>query len=407
MSYNLTLDTCLLFLGTVDKVMMQKRLSYEATRSDIARTVYIILTLGLALVFTVACTPQSESEPEPEPIRGLITEEVVASQENLVRRYPGVLEPSEITPLSFKVAGKLTAVNLQVGEPVSDGDLLAELDDTAYRNTVEERRAALDEANALLEQDQNTLARQQTLFDRRVVSSVAVQNAETDVRSRRAQLTQAERALSTAEEDLADTKLYAPYDGLINAVEVESFQTVSAGTTVVSIYQAAAFEVSFSVNFATASRLVVGTPATVRLADDPDITFPATVTELGERADTVSSFPAVVTLTETAEFMKAGMAVEVSLTFALQSETGFLLPMSAAVNEGEIPPHVPGDKVPVDVYVYDPSSSTVRRQTVVMGGLRENKLVIVEGLSPGDRVATAGVSFLRDGMEVKLVDRGS
>lgn len=370
-------------------------------------TANLVLVLGLTFGTVAACAPEGEQALEPEPIRGLITQEIVRTEETMVRRYPGVLEPSEITPLSFKVAGKLATVDLQVGEAISQGELLAQLDDTAYQNTVEERRAALDEATALMEQDQNTLRRQQLLFERNVVSRVAVENAETSVRSRRAQLTQAERALSTAQENLADTKLFAPYPGLINAVEVESFQTISAGTTIVSVYQAEAFEVSFSVNFATASRLVVGTPATVRLADDPSAAFSATVTELGERADTVSSFPVVVTLTETSDFMKAGMAVEVALTFALSEATGFLLPMSAAINEGQIPPHSPGDRVPVDVYVFDPATSTVARRTVVMGGIRENKLVVVEGLSEGERVATAGVSFLRDGMSVRLVEQGS
>ncbi|MEM8551213.1 MAG: efflux RND transporter periplasmic adaptor subunit [Pseudomonadota bacterium] len=367
----------------------------------------LMFVLALTLGMVTACTPEGEPAAEVEPVRGLITQEIVASEETLVRRYPGVLEPSEITPLSFKVAGKLTTVDLQVGEEVAEGALLAQLDATSYQNTVEERRASLDEARALLEQDQNTLRRQEQLFERNVVSRVAVENAETDVRSRRAQLTQAERSLSTAEEDLADTKLFAPYPGLINAVEAESFQTISAGTTIVSIYQADAFEVSFSVNFATASRLVVGTPATVRLADDPSAAFEATVTELGERADTVSSFPVVVTLLETSDFMKAGMAVEVSLSFSLPEATGFLLPMSAAINEGQIPPHSPGDRVPVDVYVFDPATSTVVRRTVVMGGIRENQLVVVEGLSEGERVATAGVSFLRDGMNVTLVQRGT
>ena len=56
------------------------------------------------------------------------------------------------------------------------------------------------------------------------------------------------------------------------------------------------------------------------------------------------------------------------------------------------------------MYVFDPETGTVKRREVKMGGIRENKLLIIEGLEPGDRVAVAGVAFLRDGMRVKLLE---
>lgn len=361
--------------------------------------------LALTSLVLVSCAPEASTPPEEAPIRGLITEEVRATEETLVQRYPSVLEPADITALSFKVSGKLRDIDLQVGQAVKADALLAELDDAAYRNDVDDKKAALDEAVALLEREEDTLSRQQTLFERNVVSRVTVTDAETDVRSRRAQVTQAEKALATAQEDFEDTKLYAPYAGLINSVEVDSFQTVAVGDPVVSIYDPGDFEVSFSVNFDTVNRLVVGTRATVRLADDPTTALNAVVSELGERADTVSSFPVVIRLTDTVPFLKAGMAVEVALEFPLPANSGFLIPLSAAINEGQIPPHKPGEPVPVSVFVFDPNSSSVRRREVIMAGIRENKLVVIEGLAAGEQIAIAGVSFLRDGMQVKLAER--
>ena len=55
------------------------------------------------------------------------------------------------------------------------------------------------------------------------------------------------------------------------------------------------------------------------------------------------------------------------------------------------------------VFLYDPASSTVRKHTVTLGGIRDNKLVVTEGLSSGDYVASAGVSYLTDGQNVKLL----
>ncbi|MEM6847223.1 MAG: efflux RND transporter periplasmic adaptor subunit [Pseudomonadota bacterium] len=356
------------------------------------------------MVAAAACTPDVSEDTGPPAIRGLITTTVSAIAETQVRRYPGVLEPSSISALSFEVSGRLSTVDLRVGQTVKAGELLAELDDEVYRNTVRDRRAAVDEAKALLGQVEDTLQRQQTLFARNVVSRVAVTDAETDVRSRRSQLTQAEQALATAEEDLADTKLFAPFDGLINAIDVEDFQTVGVGATVLSLYETGAFEVSLSVSFDVASRLVVGTPAEVRLADDPATVLGARVSELGERADTVSSFPVVVQLTETTPFLKAGMAVETSFEFALPAAQGHLVPISAAIPDVEIPQNAgPNAQVSFQVFVYDDASSTVQRRDVTMAGIRENQFLIIDGLEPGEHVATKGVSFLREGMPVRLL----
>ncbi|SMP37237.1 RND family efflux transporter, MFP subunit [Roseibium denhamense] len=359
--------------------------------------------LGIAVT---ACNPQQDTtNTEPPPIRGLLTQEIRESTGTTERKFPGVLEPSSITSLSFKVGGKLGPVDLAVGQRVAEGQLLAALDDTQFITAIDNAKAAVDEARALLQQDENDLGRQETLFERGVVSKVTVDNARTDVQTRQAQLTQAQKTLISAEEDLEDTKLFAPFDGIINAVDVDSFATVASGTVITSLYEASAYEVSFSVNFDTVAQLVVGSTATVRLADDPSIALKATVSELGERADTVSSFPVIVRLDETHPIIRAGMAVEVSFEFALPAEQGFFIPMTAAVKEGQIPEDAgPGNVVPVPVYVFDPQTNTVKKREVMMAGIRENKLVIIDGLEPGERIAIAGVSFLRDGMQVKLLE---
>ena len=174
----------------------------------------------------------------------------------------------------------------------------------------------------------------------------------------------------------------------------------------VSLYAPDAFEISFSVNFETASQLVVGTPATIRLADLPDVSLRAVVSELGARADAVSSFPVVLSLQETDPVLKAGMAVEASIELPLPAPQGFTIPLSAILKKGEIklPPGAPQGVGEVSVYVYDAATETVRVREVSIGGVRENAILVVDGLSIGERVASAGVSFLSDGMRVNLLD---
>ncbi|MEM7045512.1 MAG: efflux RND transporter periplasmic adaptor subunit [Pseudomonadota bacterium] len=382
---------------------MNSRQDRDASKGTILLRIKLVLLVTLLMS---ACDQQDEVGDENNaPIRGLVTTQVTSTERSTVRRYPGVLEPTEITSLSFEVAGKLEALDLSVGQRVSRGDILAKLDDTQFLVEIGNRKASVEEAAATLDQDADDLARQQTLLESGTVTRVAVDEAETDFKTSSARLTQAEEGLKSAEEDLADSVMTAPFDGIINSVDADSFATVASGTAITSLYDASSYEVSFSVNFDTVAQLVVGTPAKVRLADDPDSVLDAVVSELGERADTVSSFPVIVELKEVLPVIKAGMAVQVSFEFNLPVEEGYLLPISAAIAEGQIPEGAGSTTTtPLAVFVFDPQSSTVKRREVVMAGIRENKFLIIEGLEPGEHVATAGVSFLREGMQVKLLE---
>ncbi|MEL6376155.1 MAG: efflux RND transporter periplasmic adaptor subunit, partial [Pseudomonadota bacterium] len=246
-----------------------------------------------------ACFPEkSENEDETPPVRGLITTLVSDAEEVTVRRYPGVLEPGEVNLLSFEVGGRLGRVNLDVGERVSSGQLLAELEPEQFETIIENRRAAVEEVRASLAQAESDLARSEALLESGTITVVRRDQDATTVAQARAQLVQAEKNLATAEQDLGDSKLFAPFDGIIDSIEVDSFATVGAGQTVLSIYQQSEYEVSFTVSFDVINQLIVGTPATVRLADDPTISLEGVVSELGERAGQVSSFPVVVQLKE-------------------------------------------------------------------------------------------------------------
>jgi len=359
----------------------------------------------LLLLVLSACDDTGDAAMQGEaPVRGLVTTIVNAAEDSTQRRYPGVVEPAAITSLSFEVSGKLTELNLSVGQRVTQGDVLAQLDDEQFRTEIETQTAAVEEATTTFNQERADLGRMQQLLKKGVVTRVARDNARSDFQRARAQLTQAQKALEAANEDLSDTTLEAPFDGIINSVDADSFATVSAGAAIASLYSASAYEVSFSVNFDVVSRLVVGTPAEIRLADEPSIVLDGVVSELGERADTVSSFPVVVTLREDHPLIRAGMSVEVGLQFKIQAAQGYLIPLSAAVMEGQIPPDSgPQAVVDLEVYVFDEASSTVTRRPITMAGIRGNKFLVIDGLEPGEHVATAGVSFLREGMKVKLL----
>ncbi|MBV6631491.1 MAG: efflux RND transporter periplasmic adaptor subunit [Alphaproteobacteria bacterium] len=364
-----------------------------------------VVSLFAVALLLAACDEAATDTPVEPPVRGLITTLVEDTGQSIERRYPGVLEPQEITTLSFEVSGRLGELALSVGQQVQSNQVLAKLDVKQFETEIENRAASVEEAQVLLNQDREDVERQAFLLERGAGTKLALDQAETDFQASRARLTQAEKALTAAQEDFEDATMYAPFDGVINSVDADSFQTVSTGQAVASIYNPNVFEVSFSVNFEIVSRIDVGMPAVVRLADDPSIALLAVVTEVGKRADTVSSFPVIVSVAERNPLIRAGMSVEVELEFPIPANEGFLIPLSAAITQKQISETAGRDPVfPLQMYVFNPQSGTVERRDVTAAGMRDNMFMVIEGLESGERVATAGVSFLHDGMRVKLIE---
>lgn len=362
----------------------------------------LIVLLSLSLTACKEDTP--DTADADAPVRGLKTVLIEDVERATVRRFPSVLQPASVSALSFEVAGKLKEITLNVGQRVMKGDVIAELDSTVLELNVENARAGLNSSLANAKNAADSFDRQTKLLAKGAVTRVAVDNARTQAETTAAQLVQAEKTLAKAEEDLTKTVLRAPYDGIVNSLEVESFATIGVASLIATVYATEAFEVSFSVNYDVVNMLAVGKRAHIRLADNPDVVLDAVVSELGSRADTVSSFPVVVRLTQTDALIKAGMAVEVALEFAVENDQGYRLPLSAAIKKGQLKEQ---DRVDdpslMGVYVYDPDTSMVQVRMVKVAGVRENSLLIVEGLKAGERVASAGVSFLRDGQKVKLL----
>lgn len=362
-----------------------------------------LLGLGLVVIAMAGCREETVSD-QPAPIRGLKTHLVVETDSSAVRFFPSVLQPAEITSLAFEVPGRLEQMSLAVGQPVSEGDVLARLDQASFQTQLNNAQASEAQVQVALANAQDNLARQTQLLATGAVTRVSVDSARTEVESLQAQLAQTQAGVQAARQDLARTDLRAPFDGVVSSVDVAEFATIGAGLPITSLYATETLEASFTVSFDLVNQLVVGTPVSVTLADRPSVSLDGVITELGSRAETVSSFPVVVQLLQTDPTLKAGMAVEVEITLPIAETAGYALPLTAAILDGGNTATAVEGQTELSVYVYDPDSSTVMRRDVVSGGVRGNDLIIVEGLSAGEKVASAGVSFLRDGQQVNLLD---
>jgi len=369
----------------------------------------ILPKIGAAALFCLAlsaCQQDDSENSNSEPVvRGLKTIVVEDQEQSTVRRYPSVLQPSEVSTLSFETSGKLEAIELKVGQVVAEGDVLAQLDTRSLEIQVESAESAVKQARSSAQNAAASFGRLNELLKKKVTTKAKVDDARTQMETSAAQVKQMEKQLENAQENLKKADLKSPINGVINSVEVEPFASVSAGSPIVTLYQTDGFESSFSVSYDVLQRLAVGKKVSIRLADNPQIVLAGVINELGSRADTVSSFPLVVKVLEVNPQLKAGMAIEVSIKLPVATGKGFLLPLSVLPMTGQLDANAgPNNPSNTSVFVFDEATQTVVQREVTIGGVRENQLIIIDGLKSGDRVASAGVSFLHAGQKVKLLD---
>jgi RND family efflux transporter MFP subunit len=364
----------------------------------------MLATVAALLAGAAGCG--REDAPPELPPRAIQWERVSSTTADEKRVISGIVLAVEDTRLSFEVNGTVSTVEVNLGDAVEVGQVLARLDPEPLELTVRDAEAELSEANALMAQARSELSRY--IEAGKAVAQQDVDRARAAKSSRESRYAAAQARLALAQRDLRRSVLRAPFGGTISAREIDPAVRVAAGET--------AFEVDSE---ESGLRVEVQMPetliASVRQGDPVEVTFPvvgdprfdptdqrfaAAVSEVGTRASSGNAFPVRADLTDPPPGLRPGMTAEVSFAIPLdRSELpgleGFLIPLAAALAE-------PDDRF--SVFVFDPESSTVQKRPIRTGGVADNEIAVLEGLEEGDIVATAGVSFLSDGQEVTLLD---
>lgn len=358
------------------------------------------ILLGFAIAGVLAgCESEPPDIPEQvRPIRTFTVTEVASGQ---VRRFSAVIQPSDTAQLSFQVGGNVREVRVSQGDRVAAGDVLAVLDQEPYRLDVRAAEADLARARADLANMRGEFERQRTLYRQGWVARVRFDNAERDYRAASSRIDYTVARLDLARRDLANTTLAAPFAGSIAIRAVDPFVEVRAGQMVFQIDAEGGLEAEFGVPETVISELALGMPVQVQT---PQMAEPlaALITEIGSAAGAGTVFPVRAALTDPPPSLRPGMTAEASLMLAHGgTDVGFFVPLSAVA-----PGEQPGEGF---VFVYDPKTSTVSRRAVKSAQAARGNVVAVTGIEIGERLASAGISFLADGQRVALLapDRGS
>lgn len=350
------------------------------------------LVVVVAAVYAVFFVEWGTTTHEvPPPIRPLKTLVIESSFSSTSRKLPGKVKANREVDLAFQVAGPLIELPVKAGDEVAEGALLARIDPRDFQNTLTSAEAQFNEARMLWE-------RMQKLYQEGNAGEVEFEENKRKFNVAKANVDQARK-------DLDDTFLRAKFGGVIANTFVKNFENVQAKQQILSLQDVANIDIEVNVpEQGVALRLKdINKPRLIATFEYlPDREFAVTLKEFSTEADPLTQTYAVTVSMPAPEDVSIlpGMTATINVHWPQDTDT---------VDSGYA---VPIDAVPIDelgkYYVWivrqDQSDSwAVHRVDVTVGEMMQNEILVTAGLKTGDRIATAGVSFLQEGQRVRLL----
>ena len=366
------------------------------------RILSLILLGSTLTLFLFGCSPSEDQSPTPPP--RVRTFEVGETSRGQDRSVSGRLAAADSSPLAFGVAGTVDSVTVNVGDTVTKGQVLAVLDADPLRQALERARSDLSASRAKLVEAERSFNRVSVLLKEFAISQSDVEVAESKVKSARAIFRGSQSSVDDRERDLKRARLLAPYSGRVSERSIEAFQEVGANESAFVIQSNDALVVQTQVAESLIRHVDYAQPTRVTFPTIPELEVVGIVSLIAAQAGAGNAFPVEIQLPTTEADLRPGMSAEVTFNFSeyLDGRTVYLIPLSSvAIDIGLLAGGSPDD-ASVPVFIYDEVTGTALVKTIAVGGLRGNQLEVFEGLEKGDQVISAGVSFLHDGMPVRL-----
>lgn len=319
----------------------------------------------------------------------------------------GTLKPKQQVDVNPQMAGRITQILVDTGQPVARGALLAVIEDDQIKQQVERAGAAIsvDEASiaqreAELSNARAELERKRKLVEEGLLSRIELDTLETRVRVTQSQLelARAQRRQSQADQRelnirQGQTRVYSPIAGVVARRQVDIGAMGSSTSPIVTVVSISPMIIEVQVPERDIARIRRGAQVKVTVDSLPNQNFTGRVMRIAPLLDPQTRNGLVeIEIPNRNGMLKGEMFARIELDLGSSRETT-LLPRDALVYRGEQPG------------VYTIENEAAKFLAVETGLTQEDKVEVLSGLKAGDTVITGGANLLKDGDRVRVAGR--
>ena len=363
-------------------------------KKSISILAVVLIAAGGWYWYSSAAQKQEQGTVQPIAVARANIEEVVTSQ--------GKLEAKQYVDVGTQVSGQLKAIHVDIGDTVTKGQLLAEIDPRVYQAQVEAGEAGLNSLRAQLNQQkaeavlaEQNLKRNQNLFAVNAVSQQALQETESQaavenaqVNSIIAQIQQTESNLKASRTNLSYTKIYAPMAGTVTTLPTKEGQTLNANQTAPVVLQVANLDtmtVRAQVAEADVSRIKENMPAYFTTLGNNERRWPGKVRQVLPTPQIVNDvvlYDVLIDVKNEGRKLMTGMTTQVFFIFG-KAENALVIPAEVLTRRAAREDNDKGKAYRVTVI-----NETGQEQRVIHVGLQtRTQAEVVDGLNEGERIA--------------------
>jgi RND family efflux transporter MFP subunit len=359
-------------------------------RKPLRRAACGALLLAALPSLLVGCSREEEKvEPEIRPVRAL---KVQRRDAGIPVSLTGRIAAEDEVSLAFRISGRMIKMDANVGDRLSPGQVIAQLDPVNEQNALRTAQANLTAAQGQLTQARNHFERQETLLAQGWTTRANFDVATQAQQTAQSQVDAAEAQLRTAHDLVSFTELKADAPGTITATGPGAGEVVQAGQMIARLARKDGRDAVFDVP----AQLLRSAPSdpqiTISLTDDPSVTAPGRIREVAAQANPVTrTFEVKVGLTDPPAAMRLGATV----VGRLQTDSVPIIdiPATALTKINQRPA----------VWIVDPSTKTVSIRNVDVLRFDQARVVVSQGLDTGEVVVIAGVQALHPGQKIRLL----
>jgi len=354
----------------------------------------LLLIVSISALLLTACNEKKPTTAHKEVIRPAKIFQVNEPNGESFRNFPAEVEANTTSKLAFRVNGQVTDFKVKAGNEVKKGELLAALDPTDFKLRLDDRKARYQLALSQFD-------RAKLLLEKKLAPQSKYDEAK-------ANLSVALSSLDTAKTELEYTHLTAPFNGSIANVMVKKHETIQAKQPILTLISRDMIDISIQIPENIISRVQKDThyKPTVIFDSHPDQEFLVNVKEWDTQANpstltykVVFSLPAPKTFT-VLPGMSANLRIDLSKIIKEQNKN-FLVPVSAVFS-----PENSSLKTNISyVWLVDPSTFKVSKRQVTIGQITKQGIEVLSGIKAGDKIVSAGVHYLTEGMQIKAWNR--
>jgi membrane fusion protein (multidrug efflux system) len=337
-----------------------------------------IISLLLLAPLTYSCGNKKQKEAEVTATKVTVAPINLQEREDILN-YSGTIEADNTVSLGFSIPGRVLSVNVQEGQHVKKGQLMATIETQDYQN-------AFVIAKAVYDQAADNFKRLNELYQKNSLP-------ERDFISAKSAMAQARANRDMSSKKVADTRLYAPFTGILTEKLIESGASAAPGVPAFTLVKTDQVYARVSVTESEIANLSLGVNAFI---DVPvlDKKLEGKVNIINPKAENTSKTYAVkIRLNNSDGKLLPGMIANILIKTGRKQNT-ILIPTQSIVRD---PDNI------TYVFIAKDNNTAIRKRITTSSITGMNEVIVTSGINPGDKLIISGQTQLEDGSQISFI----